>query len=226
MWRPDGDEPYGAYVRAGHFAPVYGLRLVEHTDYVRRYTSNDLYSEVYGVGGGYVAPAGEVHVTAFVHDPFDQSAERGDGGAIYAELRAGERATVGASGRFASSAEDRRTQGGLTAKLWLERWNLLFMAEGDLIRQTFVAGPSRTALASNLVASYVAARSWRVDVHLGAYQEDLHVRGTDREAVDANLAWFVTPHWELGALSRLELLARGSGGPTNGWLLVQAHYRF
>ena len=66
MWKPSAT---GAYVRAGRFYAPYGLRLVEHIYYVRRFTGNALYEEPYALSGGYVADDWEVHATAFTPPP-------------------------------------------------------------------------------------------------------------------------------------------------------------
>ena len=47
----------------------------------------------------------------------------------------------------------------------------------------------------------------------------------DVEAIDANLCWFATSHWELLLTNRIETIALGAGGPTSGYSLFQFHYR-
>jgi hypothetical protein len=84
----------------------------------------------------YVDPGWEAHVTGFVHDPIQDPIERGDGAAAYVEKRLGNRVSLGVEGRYAHSADDARTAGGITAKYWLEPAKLLFELEGQVIHQT------------------------------------------------------------------------------------------
>lgn len=223
MWRKDDDKD-GLYVRAGHFRPVLGLRLAEHAEAVRQYV-NPLYNESYGLGVGWLSGKAEVHATAFVHDPIFGSAEDGDGAAIYGELRAGGKAAVGASGRYAKGPDDTRTLGGLTGKLWLEGAKLLFQGEIDLTHQAFAVGPSRNQLAFDVMGSYFLKPAWRVDVIAGAFQEDLHLAKSDRESVSVNVSWSLWAHAELAFLSRVQTIGFGDGGQTSAWALLMAHYR-
>ncbi|MCE9571656.1 MAG: hypothetical protein K8W52_00730 [Deltaproteobacteria bacterium] len=223
MWRKDDDKD-GFYVRAGHFRPVIGLRLAEHAEAVRQYV-NPLYNESYGLGVGWLSGKAEVHATAFVHDPIFGSAEDGDGAAFYGELRAGSKAAIGATGKYAKSSDDTRTLGGLTGKLWLEGAKLLFQGEVDLTHQKFDVGPSRNQLAFDVMTSYFLKPAWRVDLITGAFQEDLHLAKSDRESVSVNVSWSATAHIEVGFLSRVQTIGFGDGGQTSSWALLMGHYR-
>ena len=66
MWRPSATGPYA---RVGRFFPTYGLRLVEHIFYMRRFTGNALYEEPYALSGGYIADDWEVHASGFTAVP-------------------------------------------------------------------------------------------------------------------------------------------------------------
>ena len=66
MWRPSATGPYA---RIGRYFPTYGLRLVEHIFYVRRFTGNALYEEPYALSGGYIADDWEVHASGFTAVP-------------------------------------------------------------------------------------------------------------------------------------------------------------
>jgi hypothetical protein len=222
MWRKDDDKD-GLYVRVGHFRPIIGLRLAEHAEAVRQYV-NPLYNESYGLGVGYLSAKGEVHATAFVHDPIFGSAEDGDGGAIYGELRAGGKASLGATGKYSKATGDTRTMGGLTGKLWLESANLLVQGEVDLTHQQ-LTGISRNQLAFDVMGSYFLKEAWRIDLITGAFQEDLHLAKSDRESVSVNVNWNIRAHTELGLLTRVQTIGFGSGGQTSSWALVMVHYR-
>jgi hypothetical protein len=223
MWRPPTGGAAGLSLRAGRFLPAFGLRLAEHSYYVRQYVT-PLYSEAYGVAAEYVAGAWEAHLTGFVHDPLRYSAEQGDGGAVYAERRLGAVASVGAGARYAASDAERRTTGALTAKLALPA-DLLVMAEVDLQKQRVDAGGARTSVTGELLGSWQPRPPWMIDLGIGHHDEAIAVRDLDRDAIDLNVHWFVHPHVELVWMNRVQALAFGDGGPTTGFSLVQAHYR-
>lgn len=226
MWRaPEESGAAGVYVRAGRFMPVYGLRLAEHPFYVRRYGGAPLYGETYGVSVGYLTDSVEAHVTGFIADPLRIPLERGNGAAAYAEKRVGETFAIGAQARFADSDDDRRIQGGLTAKLWLEPANVLVQAEAGFTRQNFDAGPVRSQLVAQLLATWFIKAGLFLDVGVGQYDADLDIADQDRTAFDANLHWFPWAHGELVLMTRLQTIGFGDGGDTSGYTLLQFHYR-
>lgn len=224
MWRQHPDSPYGAYLRLGRFMPVFGLRLAEHAIYTERYGGLPLYGEAYAAAVEYVAPGYEVHATGFVHDPIGSAVEHGDGGALYAEVRLGGHASIGGEAKYAGSADQHVTYAGITGKLYVERAELLLEAEAELIHQQIVAGGAINQVAGYLLASRPIADGWLLDVGVGHYTQATSVAGLYRDCVDANLHWFTTPHLELLATTRLELLDHGVG-PTGGYALLQVHYR-
>ena len=77
------------------------------------------------------------------------------------------------------------------------------------------------------MASKSFGTAFLLDVGLGHYDEDLHIAGLDRDAIDVNFHWFVTSHFELVLQNRVEGIGLGSstGGPTSGWSLLHGHYR-
>ncbi len=225
MWQSDATGTTGLYVRVGRFMPVYGLRFAEHNAYTRQFGQTPLYGETYGAAVEYIDPRWEAHVTGFIHDPLQDPVEHGDGAAAYAEVRPAKAFALGAEGRYASSTDDKRTAGGVTAKYWIPAVNLLLQAEGQTIHQTFAAGSNRNQLVSYLMASWFVRDGWLLDVALSQYDEDTHVKGIDREAVDANLHWFATSHWELLLTNRVQTIGLGNGGKTSGYSLLQIHYR-
>jgi hypothetical protein len=222
MWRPHQE---GLYVRAGRFMPVYGLRLAEHTFYVRRFGGAPLYGETYGASVGWVNDSFEAHLTGFVSDPIRTPLERGNGAALYAEKRLTGELAVGAQARYANSDNDTRTHGGLTAKYWLEPASLLLQAEGSLVRQSFEQGPSRTQFAGQLLASWFFKTGFMLDAGLGQYDADLSLKNQARTAFDVNLHWFPYAHGELVLMTRLQSIGLGNGGDTSGFALLQLHYR-
>jgi hypothetical protein len=224
MWQQDPDANTGLYVRVGRFMPVYGLRFAEHNFFVRRYGQTPLYGETYGAAVEYIQPGWEVHATAFVHDPLQDPIERGDGGAVYAEKRFAQ-TSFGVQGRYASSPDDNRLAGGVTAKQWIAPANLLLEAEAQVIRQTFDAGGRRTQIVSQLLATWFFHDGFMLDVGVSQFDEDHALANTDLEALDANVHWFATPHWELLFTNRIQTISLGSGGASSGYSLVQIHYR-
>lgn len=223
MWQPEEGASDGLYLRAGRFMPVYGLRFAEHTAYTRRYGGTPLYGEAYGAAVEYVKPAYELHVTGFVHDPIQYSAEPGSGAAGYGEVRVASKVSFGAEGRYAKGDYDSRLQGGLTAKLWLDP--ILIEAEGQVVSQKFTSGPSRTQIVSYVYGSYFVHDGWMIDLGVGQYNEDTSVKNVDIECIDTDVHWFASSHWELLETNRIQTIALGSGGSTSGYALVQFHYR-
>ena len=138
MWRPSATGPYA---RIGRYFPVYGLRLVEHIFYVRRFTGNALYEEPYALSGGYIADDWEVHASAFTSVPssfpdFFQSIGYGEsGGTAYGEMRFAGMAALALQTRIGVADEQSRYQGGAVAKVWYDPAKLMFLGEADVIRQ-------------------------------------------------------------------------------------------
>src|SRR5438552_12584518 len=87
----------GPYVRVGRFFAPYGLRLAEHTTYVRRDLGFDLLQETYGLSGGFVQNEWELHVTAFVPDPLRNYGGQEKGVAAMFERRFADAYAVGVS---------------------------------------------------------------------------------------------------------------------------------
>jgi len=225
MWQSQPGSEGGLYVRAGRFMPVYGLRFAEHNDYTRQFGQTPLYGETYGAALEYVTPGWEAHVTGFVHDPIQDPVEQGNGAAAYAETRLAKVVSLGVEGRYAKSPDDARTAGGLTAKYWLAPANVLLQLEGQVIHQTFAAGGKRDQVVSYLMGSWFFHDGWMLDVGLSQFDADTHVKAIDREALDANVHWFATSHWELLLTNRVQTIGLGSGGQTSGYALFQIHYR-
>ena len=225
MWK-DADKPYGFYARVGRFMAPYGLRLVEHPAYTVRYTGNDTFAETYGASIGLVEPGYEVHLTGFVHDFWRDPVEHGDGGALYAEKRLTNAMSIGVSGRYATDSDESRTQGGITAKTWIDRWNLMFQDQVDFIHQDIKdgTGASRNQVAAYVLMSWFAAPGWSYDVGVGHFNEDLHVQGLDRQAFDVNVHYVPWPHFEFILSTRIQAIDWGAGGPTSGYGLLQLHY--
>jgi hypothetical protein len=218
LFRPD-KTPF--YVRAGRFFPPYGLRLADHTTFIRRDLGFDLEEEPYGVSAGAVTEAFEVHGTAYARDPLHAGGPAELGGAALGELRAGI-AAIGLSGRAAFTALDRRLQAGPYAKVWLEGPKVLLMAEADGVQQRFqIAGaPSRLQLAAYAGPVWIPLRGLSVGAAYQTFVEDLSVAGTARHAVDLWASYLPISHVEV------MLSARGqTAGNNRAWdAMLQLHY--
>jgi hypothetical protein len=225
MWQKDPDDSAGLYVRAGKFMPVFGLRMAEHPAYTRRYGGTQLFTEAYGIAVEYVQPGAEVHVTAFARDLARDSVDRANGAAVYAEKRLTETTSVGAETKYARGPDDTKIHAGVTAKHYLDGKDILLQGELQGIRQTIKNGGFNDQVVGNVMATWVPAQSWMVDVGLNYLKTSVRRSGTDREAIDLQLRWFWDSHLELMALARLQTVQFGSGGPNVGYGLIQAHFR-
>jgi hypothetical protein len=227
-------EHYASYevgeflARAGRFYPVFGLRLPDHTAFVRRHMNMYLFEEPYGVELARYEEHCELHVTAFVPQP---SPYLGAGvplwgiAALLERTIAQDSAILGWQFRAAFSDEDARYAIGSLAKWYLEGSKLLVLAELDLQSQVFqraTTAGSRAQLAGYLGVSRWLARGLLGSAALHLWEPDLFLEGTTRTAADVTLQLFPRAHWEL------QLLGRISGEGDYDWLnalaLLQLHY--
>jgi hypothetical protein len=227
QWQQNPGEPGGLYLRAGRFMPVYGLRLVEHTAYDRFYGGSPLYGETYGVAAEYIQPGFEVHVTGFAHDPLQATTELGNGAAVYAETRLDKATAVGVEGKFDQASDDRKIYGGVTAKHYFASPGVLVQGEVQLVHDKVIAGSAggtENQLVGYLLGTYFIG-AFLIDAGVGYDNPDVHVKYLDHEAADLNIHWFPTSHIELVLINRLQMLELGAGGLSNGYSLLQLHYR-
>ncbi len=231
MWQQTPGESSGIYVRLGRFLPVYGLRLAEHPAYTRRFGPTPLYADTYGAHVALVKPGYEGHLTAFLRDPLIDPVDHSSGVMAYAELRLTERIAIGAEGVFKRSRDDTQGGGGVTSKLYVPGAKLLLQAEVQLISQLVDTSPFNSfggnpvKLIGYLMGTFSPKNSLMIDVGLGHYDSNLHIKHLDRDCVDINLHVFLDSHLELLWTNRYETLAFGKGGPGSGYSLLQFHYR-
>jgi hypothetical protein len=225
MWQSDGNE--GVFVRVGRFMPVFGLRFAEHPDYNRRYGGTLLYTETYAAAVEYVTQTWEAHLTGFIEDPLIDAVVQDNGAAAYAELRLNKQLSIGAEAMVASHGGATKIRGGATAKLYLPSPDVLVQAELQFVRQQLAGPGDPNQLVGYVMGSREFGSAFLLDVGLGHYDENMAIQGLDRDAVDVNLHWFLTSHFELVWQSRVEGIGIGSstGGPTSGWSLLHGHYR-
>jgi hypothetical protein len=227
MWQQDATGHDGLFVRAGRFMPVFGLRFAEHPIYTRRYGGTPLYADTYGAAVEYITQTWEAHVTGFIEDPLIDPVGHDNGVAAYGEVRLDPRLQLGGELMVTSSDGHSRVRGGATAKLYLPDLDTLIQAELQVAHQQATGGHSPNQIVGYVMGSKFLGSALLLDVGLGHFDENVAISGLDRDAIDVNLHWFVTSHFELVVQSRLEGLGvlQSDGGPTGGWALLHGHYR-
>jgi len=218
MWRPD--ESAGVYARAGRFAAPYGLRLADHTAYVRRYLGSNLLEETYGLGAGWFGDTLEVHATAFVYDPLQGATRREVGGALLVEAQPGDTLVIGGSAR-AGGAETKRLQAGLHAKLYLEASNVLVQAQLDGVRELFDGPGDRWQLAAYAGPVWIPTKGVYTGIAYQAFAEDLHARAVTRHSADAWVSFIPRAHFEVMASVRGQRIGPGEHAYLG---MLQLHY--
>jgi hypothetical protein len=225
MWREGAT---GWYVRAGRFFAPYGIRLPEHTAYIRRFLGFNTLEETYDVSGGYIDDDLELHLTAFTPD-FIRGAvgDRGSGGAAYFEQRVLEhKAAWGAQARVSVGDTNTRSSLGLVGKLYLDGPRIQLLAEVDVVLQSLRdLGPDRWQLFGYLGAAWFPLRGLLFQLQLERFDEDMAVKGVARDAVSVELQWFPTAHVEVSLYGRLQIIGTGTAdGPLSEVGLLQFHY--
>jgi hypothetical protein len=210
----------GAYVRAGRFFAPYGLRLVDHTTYVRRHLGFNQLEESYGISAGIVAPQWEAHVTGFASDRLREATRREIGVAGLVEYKAST-AVAGASARLGVGEEDVRTSVGIHAKWWMAGPQLLWQLELDGVRQDFDAGPGRWQLVGYAGPTWTPAQGLYIGASYEIFDEDIIVRDVERHGVGAWLSFLPRAHMELMLSGRTQRIGASDHAHTG---LVQLHY--
>lgn len=211
--------------RIGRFFPIFGLRLVDHTAYVRRYMGFGLFEEPLAAEVTRDFERGSLHVTAFVPqlETIWAAGQQGIGGAARYEHRF-DATIVGVQGRASLASEEARYTAGATVVHWLPGAKLLALAELNVQQQVFGRGlPGRTQ-----VSGYLGVARWLTKGVLfggGAHlwDPDLGLSRDSREAAELTLQYFPRAHFEVHALLRGSLQALDADEP--GLLgLLQLHY--
>ena len=225
MWRPSAT---GGYVRAGRFFAPYGLRLVEHIFYVRRFTGNALYEEPYALSGGFVADDWEIHATGFVPipssfpDPLQSIGYKEKGGTAYGELRFGNLGAIGLQTRVGIGNEEARYQGGAIAKAWIDNAKLLFMGQADVIYQTIKgSSEAQTQFVSYAGLTLIPIRGLMATAAYERFQENLEIARTAHNAYDLEVNFFPWAHFEFLMLGRIQQNADGTRATLG---MLQFHY--
>lgn len=224
MWQP---EETGLYARAGRFMVPYGLRLQDHTAYIRRFLGQHTLEETYNVSVGKVEDAWEVHATAFVPTTLLKMKAVGTpglGAALLYERRFREdTASYGMQSKIELAEETRDVWLGGLGKLWLEEQKLLFLSELDVGLQTFAfdADP-RLELAAHVGITYFLRQGWLVGTMLEHFDPDVMLGGTERDSVNLSVQYFFRSHWELMLMGKVDL--QGFGSPDPMFMLMLHYY--
>lgn len=215
------------YVRAGRFFPAYGLRLLDHTAYVRRFTGLHSLEESYALGAGAKGEAWELHASLLT--PLEVAPVVGRHGWGYAIEY--ERFTGEGTGSFGVSSKGQRDGDGseawlgLTFKRWIAGPRVLLSAEVDGGPRT-LPGDAMSQTAVIRMAGY-AALNWRPGSRWSAglaahlFDPDVRVNGQTSSALETSFTLFPRAHWELAALVRGELADTDAASVFG---LLQLHY--
>lgn len=220
MWRP---KTTGPYVRAGKFFAPFSLRQVDHTLYVRRDNGMYAWQEPYGISGGYVVDAWELHVSAYVPDPIVKTGDQTMGAAALYERRFDdEDGAWGAQAKVDRDGESTKLTAGGLGKLWLAGADLLLLGELDVALETFSgAGSARTGVLAHVNASWFPAQGWLIGATLEHVDPDLAIRGTERVGFTGSVQLFPRAHWEVMLFGRAE---HASGASLSTLAMLMWHY--
>ena len=229
QWQSDVGSPEGVFIRLGRLMPIFGLRLAEHDTYVRRYGGTGLYTETYGATASYIKSKYEAHISGWVRDHLIDPARQDDGGAVYLETRLSDVAAVGAEGMIQHTVSDNQYRGGFTGKYFLKGPQVLLEGEVQVDNQ-HIGSYGLTKLISYVGADYFPKDQWMVELAWGHYDENLRIKGLDHDALDLNVHWFTSSHFEALLNARVELIGQASSdvnasGPTGAYVLLMGHYR-
>jgi hypothetical protein len=211
------------YLRAGRFFPAYGLRLLDHTAYVRRFTGQHSLEESYAIGGGARGESWELHASLLT--PIEVApvvGRHGWGYAIqYERFTGAGTGSVGLSSKGLHDDDGNDVWLGPTFKRWLDGPRLLLSAELDGGLQTLTGGDVVARLAGYAALDLRPGSRWSVGAAAHVFDPDVRVNGQTGSAVDAHITVFPRAHWELQGLIRGELagLQRGSA-----FGMLQLHY--
>jgi hypothetical protein len=218
MWRSGA---LGPYVRVGRFFAPYGLRLSEHTAYVRRDVGFNLLDETYGLSGGIVQNEWELHATAFIPDVVRSFGHREKGLAAMFERRFADAVALGVDTRLGFSDDAKRLGGGLFGKGYIGVAKTLFMAQVDLFRLTGNSGTGSNQLVGYFGPTVFPFRGLWLSAYGEVSQTDIRVKGTATEAINGQLNWFFYPHFELIVQARMQTPQQETAAK---YILAQLHY--
>ncbi len=211
------------YVRAGRFIPAFGLRLLDHTAYVRRFTGLHTLEESYALGGGASGADWDLHGS--ITSPLEVAPVVGPHGWGWALQY--ERFTNAGSASWGVHSKGVRTDDGLdvwlgaTWKKWLEGPRLLLAVEVDGGPRE-IGGDGYVARGAGYAAvHYRPGTRWSAALAAHMFAPDLTVGGRASTAIETDLTVLPWAHVELAAQVRAELAGVDSGSIYG---LLQLHY--
>ena len=218
MWRP---EQHGVYARAGRFYAPFGLRMHDHTTFIRRDNGLYLGEETLTVSGGFVNNEWEIHGSVFAPDLQIDARDESFGAAVLFEKRFEKDGSWGAQAKLNIDEYSTRATTGALAKFWLPSAKLLLLAELDGIGETFDKGDSRMQVIGHVGASYFPVRGVMLGTTLEFHDTNVTIKDTEREAVNVSVQIFPRAHFELHLQGRAQFAAGGNQVLTG---LLMAHY--
>ncbi|MGE0550544.1 MAG: hypothetical protein AB7O24_14175 [Kofleriaceae bacterium] len=221
MYQP---ESRAWYVRAGRFFPVFGLRLPDHTAYVRRFTGRHSLEEPYGVAAGITRDAWDLHASLIA--PFELHptvGRHGWGGAASAE-HVGDVSSTGLQLDVRRNEDGVRGWIGGTWKRWFEGSDLMLASELDAgLIVTDATREKITQLAGYAALTYRPGKPLGFQTAAHYFDPDAYLVGQERVALDGSVRWFPRAHFELSVLLRGEATVRELDR-TNLFAMIQVHY--
>ena len=191
------------YVRAGRMFPVFGLRLPDHTAYVRRHTGRHTFEESYQLAAGIARERWDFHASLLTPLELHPAAGRhGWGVALHVE-RTGDVSSLALHTDVRRDGDGTRAWLGTSWKHWLDDADLLIAAELDA---GLVTTPHERIgqLAGYAAIMYRPGKRWGLGSAVHYFDPDALLLGQERAAVDGRLSWFPRAHFELAALLRAE----------------------
>ncbi|MEK6607560.1 MAG: hypothetical protein AABZ30_07870 [Myxococcota bacterium] len=209
-------------VRAGRFAVPQGLRLPDHTLYIRRFTGQALLEEPYALSGSLLRRAWEIHATAYVHDPVLDVGRPESGVAALGEIHDGPLA-VGLSSRLGVSHEADRILTGAHGRAYVAPARLALLAEWDFVYEWIEADPEigRAQLLGYTGADLELVRSLHLAAWYERFDQHLGAPGTSRDAFGAALRSYPWAHFEVTLHGKVQLVGERD---TARLAMLQLHY--
>ncbi len=227
------------YARGGRFHAPYGLRLQDHTAYLRRYLGQHTLEETYNLSGGFVNDEWEFHATLFAPAPLvsigafteddSEFAPVGDesfGGALYYERRNEDQdGSYGVQTKVSANGDTAKFWLGGVYKYWLEEPGLLFLSQLDLGLQTFSStdADARMQLQVYLGANYILSTGWMLGLALERYDEDVLLSESGRDGASLSVQYFPMAHIELMLVGKMEFQGEDYAEP-DPLALFMLHY--
>ncbi len=224
MWQP---KKFGKYARAGRFFAPYGLRLQDHTSYIRRYLGFNTLEEPLAVSYGDVRSKREYHATLYAPSPLWHAGPKAYGGAVYYEQRIrDDSGAIGAQAKVDVTGDDQRYLFGGVGKLNFESANLLLMGELDLgvQRVRSVTPKARGQLAAYLGLTYYKYYWANLGTAIERYDDDLLLSGSARDSINVTVQSFFRAHWEIMLLGKLEFQGQDYANPSQLAMLMVHYY--